>query len=144
VGNMRILFVCSGNMCRSPMAEGLARKILGSIVEAESAGTGAMNGRGAAKNAIEIMRSRFDIDLSKHRSRNVSDVALDDFDYIVPMDDDVADELRGTYPQISSRIMESWKIDDPFGGSLEAYGKTADEIQKRVEELSLHIRDKSA
>jgi ribose 5-phosphate isomerase B len=131
-------------MCRSPIAEGLARKMLGSIVEAESAGTGAMDGRGAAKNAIEIMRSQFGIDLSKHRSRNVSDVALDDFDYIVPMDDDVADDLRRTYPRISSRIMESWKIDDPFGRGLEAYERSADEIQKWVEELCLYLRDKSA
>jgi protein-tyrosine-phosphatase len=131
-------------MCRSPMAEALARKMLGSVVEAESAGTGAMNGRGAARNAIEIMRCRFGIDLSRHRSRNVSNVPMDDFDYIVPMDGDVADDLRTAYPQISSRIMESWKIDDPFGGGLEAYERSADEIQKRVEKLSLYVRDKSA
>ena len=140
---MRILFVCYGNVCRSPMAEGLARRMLGSLAEAESAGTGAMNGRGASENAIKIMRSRFGIDLSKHRSRSVSHVPMGDFDYIVPMDDSVADDLRGMYPQISARVMESWKIDDPFGKGLVAYERSVMEIQKRIEELCTHLKDKS-
>lgn len=141
---MRILFVCYGNICRSPMAEGLARKMLGSLAEAESAGTGAMNGRGASENAIEIMRSKFGIDLSKHRSRSVSHVPMGDFDYIVPMDDSVADELRVMYPQISARFMESWNIDDPFDNGLVAYERAAMEIQKKVEDLSVCLRDRSA
>ena len=141
---MRILFVCYGNICRSPMAEGLARKTLGSLAEAESAGTGATNGRGASENAIEIMRSRFGIDLSKHRSRNVSNVPVNDFDYVVPMDYSVADDLRAMHPQISAKVMKSWKIDDPFGKGLEVYNRSAEEIQKRVEELFVCLNDKSA
>ena len=142
-GSMRILFVCYGNVCRSPMAEGLARKMLGTLADAESAGTGAMNGRDASKDAIEIMRSRFGIDLSKHRSRRVSDVRMGDFDFIIPMDDSVANDLKGMYPQIRARIMESWKIDDPFGKGLAAYERSVMEIQKRIEELCIHLRDKS-
>ena len=141
-GSMRILFVCYGNVCRSPMAEGLARKMLGTVADAESAGTGAMNGRGASRDAIEIMRSRFGIDLSKHRSRRASDVRMSDFDFIVPMDDDVANDLNGMYPQIGARVMESWKIDDPFGKGSVAYERSVMEIQKRIEELCIHLRDK--
>jgi protein-tyrosine-phosphatase len=124
------------------MAEGLARKMLGNKAKAESAGTGAMNGRGASMNAIEIMRSRFGVDLSKHRSRNVSDVSLDDFDCLIPMDDSVAEDLREMYPQISGKVMESWKIDDPFGKGPEAYNASAKQIQKRVEELSAYLNHK--
>jgi protein-tyrosine-phosphatase len=125
------------------MAEGLARKMLGALADAESAGTGAMNGRDASKDAIEIMRSRFGIDLSKHRSRRVSDVRIGDFDYIIPMDDSVANDLKGTYPQIGARVVESWKKDDPFGKGLVAYERSVMEIQKRLEALRIHLRDKS-
>ena len=108
IGTVRVLFVCYGNVCRSPMAEGIARKMFGNLVEAESAGTGAMNGRAASPNAIEIVRSNFGVDLSRHRSRNVSEVPLDDFDYIVPMDDSVDEDLRGMYPKVSAKVMRSW------------------------------------
>jgi protein-tyrosine phosphatase len=125
------------------MAEGLARKMLGTLADAESAGTGAMNGRDASKGAIEIMRSRFDIDLSKHQSRRLSDVRMDDFDFIIPMDDSVANDLKGMYPQTGARVVQSWKIDDPFGKGLVAYERSLMEIQKRIEELCIHLRDKS-
>jgi protein-tyrosine phosphatase len=63
------------------MAEGLARKLLGNLVEAESAGVKAENGNPATEEAIQIMRSRFGVDLSKHRSRNVSALtSLEGFD----------------------------------------------------------------
>jgi len=145
VYGLRILFVCYGNTCRSPMAEGLARKMLGSTVEAESAGTGAENGDSSKEHAIEIMRSRFGIDISKHRSRNVSAVtSLDDVNYIVPMDDSVAHYLREVYPQISAKVMESWNIDDPYNKGLEAYERSVNQIEKRLEELSVYLRVKSA
>jgi protein-tyrosine-phosphatase len=140
---MRVLFVCYGNICRSPMAEGLAHKMLGRLAGAESAGTGAMDGRSASANAVEIMRSRFGVDLSKHRSRNVREVRLDDFDYIVPMDDSVAEDLKAMYPQISAKVMQSWRIDDPIGKGAEAYIGSAREIQRRLRELSAYLSDKS-
>jgi len=142
MGGMKILFVCSGNTCRSPMAEGLARKML--RIHAESTGICATSGEAAAENAIEVMRSRFGIDISAHRSRNVSELHLDDFDYIVPMDDDTASHLRRKHRDIDARLMESWKIRDPYDQDLEVYESRAKEIQKRVEELSDYLRDKSA
>jgi protein-tyrosine-phosphatase len=125
------------------MAEGLARKMLGRLAEVESAGTGAMDGRAASANAIEIMRSRFGVNLSEHRSRNVRDVRLDDFDCIVPMDDSVAEDLKGMYPQVSAKVMQSWRIDDPIGKGPKAYIGSAKEIQRRLRELSAYLSDKS-
>jgi len=69
---MRILFVCYANMCRSPMAEGLARKELQDLADVESAGTHTWSGS-AAPDAVAVMRSEFGIDISLHRSRNVRD-----------------------------------------------------------------------
>jgi protein-tyrosine-phosphatase len=72
------------------MCEGLARKMPRSRADVESAGTDA-NGSSANPHAIEIMRSRFGIDISSHRSRNVKDVSVDDFDYVVALDGSVSE-----------------------------------------------------
>ena len=84
-------------MCRSPMAEGLARKELQGFAEVESAGTNAW-GDSAAPEAIAIMRSKFGIDISSHRSRNVRDLKLEDFDRIIAMDSSVTESLMRAYP----------------------------------------------
>jgi protein-tyrosine-phosphatase len=123
------------------MAEGLARKMLASLAEAESTGTHAMRGKPAAKDAVEVMRSRFNIDISTHRCRNATDVPMDDFDYIVAMDESVADDLRRMCSQINARLMESWNIDDPIAGGLEAYERSAREIEKRIEKLAAELRE---
>jgi len=131
-GSMKILFVCSGNTCRSPMGEGLARKMLGSQTDGESAGTHPTRDR-AADEAVEVMRSRFGIDISSHRPRNVKDVSVEDFDYVVAMDSGVAGDLRRIYPSINARLI-SWDMHDPWGGGVEAYERAARESQKHVEE----------
>ncbi|MGA3405204.1 MAG: low molecular weight protein arginine phosphatase [Candidatus Bathyarchaeia archaeon] len=139
---MKILFVCSGNMCRSPMAEGLARKMLEEQADSESAGTHALDGTPATVEAITVMHSMFGIDISSHRSRNVKDVPLDDFDYIVPMDATVADDLRRDYPSITARLLNPWNIDDPFHRGAAVYERrTAREIQKHVAELPIILND---
>jgi protein-tyrosine-phosphatase len=138
---MRVLFVCSGNTCRSPMAEGLARKLLGNQADVESAGTHA-TGSGATVEAIDVMRSKFAIDISSHRSRNVKDIPVDDFDYIIPMDDAVADDLRSDYPSIGARLLGPWNVRDPFGRGTAAYERAAREIEKHVKELSVIVKDR--
>ena len=122
------------------MAEGLARKMLGTRTEVESAGTNAHGGR-ASSLAIEVMRSRFGIDISTHNSRNVKNVSVNDFDYVVAMDSMVADDLRSMYPNIDAKLI-SWNIDDPIGRGVEAYERSAREIHKRLEEFSGYIKEK--
>jgi arsenate reductase len=122
------------------MAEGLARKMLGTQTEVESAGTNA-HGGSASSLAIEVMRSRFGIDISTHKSRNVKTVAVNDFDYVVAMDDTVADDLRSMYPDINAKLI-SWNIDDPIGRGVEAYERSAREIHKQIEELSGYLKEK--
>jgi len=140
VTNMRILLVCYGNMCRSPMAEGIARKMLASQADVESAGTNAHSGN-ASSHAIEVMRASFGVDISSHKSRNVRDVPVNDFDYVIAMDSTVADDLRSMYPDINPRLI-TWEIDDPIGRGVEAYESSAREIQKHVEDFSAHLKDK--
>ena len=139
---MRIVFVCYANMCRSPMAEGLARKELQGLADVESAGTHAWSGS-ASSEAVAVMRSKFGVDISSHRSRNVRDVKLDDFDRIVAMDSDVCETLSGTYPSVRSKLI-SWEIVDPVGKGVEVYERSAKQILEHIRELHSCLRSESS
>ena len=66
VGDKRVLFVCGGNTCRSPMAVGFAQKIAKGVFDSESRGIYPC-GNSASDYAIAVMRSEFDIDISSHQ-----------------------------------------------------------------------------
>ena len=140
---MRILFVCAGNTCRSPMAEGVARKMLQDSVHVESAGTHAHVRDPPATNAVKTIRSKFGVDISSHRSRSVNDVHIETFDYVVPMADIIRDDLRAVFPDLGQKLLPSWGIDDPYGGDLYTYEVTADRIQEHVKELALFLKDRN-
>jgi len=137
---MKILFVCSGNTCRSPMAEGFAHIILATNVHVESAGTHAHVRDPPATNAVKTMRDQFGIDISSHRSRSVNDVHIEEFDYIVPMADDVRDDLKNSFPSLGEKLLPSWGIDDPYRGDLYTYEVTATRIQKHMEALAIFLK----
>jgi protein-tyrosine phosphatase len=137
---MRILFVCSGNTCRSPMAEGMAHRILGTGVHVESAGTHAHVRDPPAAAAVKTMHDKYGVDISSHRSRSVSDVHVEDFDYVVPMADNVREDLKESYPSLGEKLLPSWGIDDPYRGDMFTYEVTADRIQKHIEELSTFLK----
>jgi len=98
---MKILFACSGNTCRSPMAEGIAHKILGANIHVESAGTHAHVRDPPPVNAVKTMRDKFGVDIASHRSRSVNDVHIENFDYVVPMADDVHEDLKKSFPSLA-------------------------------------------
>ena len=140
---MKILFVCIGNTCRSPMAEGIARKIFGPSVQVESAGTDAHVRDPPAANAVKTMRDKFGVDISSHRSRSVNDVHVEDFDFVVPMDENEREELKENFPTLGDKLMPSWAIADPYRGDLHTYEETAANIQKHMKELySLITKEK--
>jgi arsenate reductase len=76
---LKVLFLCTGNSCRSQMAEGWARALKGDQVDAVSAG---IETHGLNPNAVRVMREA-GVDLSGHRSKTVDDLADLDFDYVV-------------------------------------------------------------
>ena len=137
---MKVLFVCSGNTCRSPMAEAIAHQILGANVYVESAGTHAHVRDPPSANAVKTMRDEFGVDISSHRSRSVNDVHIENFDYIVPMADDVHEYLRENFPGLGEKLMPSWGIEDPYRGDLWTYAETAARIQRHMKELSIFLK----
>lgn len=138
-----LLFVCTANICRSPMAEGLARRYAeerGWNVRVRSGGTMGLIGKPAAKNAVRALKE-INIDISEHRSQGVSDEMVDWADHILVMEMAHAIKLRKRHDSLASsdRILQlasfggMLEIGDPVGGWRWRFRKSRDEIRQCVE-----------
>jgi len=126
-----ILFVCYGNTCRSPMAEGLAKKLLPDHVDIQSAGLSPVF-EGAVEETVEIMKDESGVDISSHRTRSIVDVEPERFDYIIVLDAGVHEMLKYRYPRLLDRMI-LWDIPDPFGHDREAYERAAEKIRQLIQ-----------
>ncbi len=133
---MKILFVCTGNTCRSPMAEGLFKKIVSEKnienIECSSAGLFAMTGDDVTRNSVEAC-SRFGVDISSHRARRITSYILDETDKFVCMTKDHAVTLS-LYVPTEKIIVLGDGIPDPYGGNIEAYMICANSIKTSLTE----------
>ena len=101
-----LLFLCTGNSCRSQMAEGWARRLLGDFAEPYSAGT---EPRGLDPRAVQVMREA-GVDISSQRSKHVNVFADREFDYVITLCDSAA-EACPFFP-VKKRIVHR-AFDDP-------------------------------
>jgi arsenate reductase len=127
----RVLFLCTGNACRSQMAEGWLRHLAGERFEAASAGT---HPAGLNPGAVAAMRER-GVDISTHRSKSVAELAGEEFDYVITVCDR-AKESCPVFPRAARTL--HWSFDDPAAveGSPEerraAFRRVRDEIAARI------------
>ncbi len=119
----RILFVCSGNTCRSPMAAALFNSRGPKGWLAESAGMNASTGSSASKFAELVTWDAVGADLRWHRARHIRDVNFSLYDRIISLNG-----VRRGLPESAEII----NVQDPFGGSELRYRKTFDEIAKAL------------
>lgn len=139
----KILFVCVGNTCRSPMAAALFNKIAesnGLEVKSTSAGIMALPGQKAAQNAIWLM-SQKGIDLSHHRARLLEAETLDEGDLILVMEKahlDVIPESYKDHAYLLSQYASDAEEDifDPVGGDLPVYELCVSSIEKHLQNLA--------
>jgi len=130
--NIRVLFLCTGNSCRSQMAEGLLRQIGQGAVEVASAGT---EPKLVHPDAIRSMRE-IGIDISHHRSKGIGEVIGQRFDHVITVCDR-AKESCPIFPEASA--LDHWPFDDPATtkGSPEerkaVFRRVRDEIAERIQ-----------
>lgn len=127
----RLLFVCTGNTCRSPIAAALARD---EGLDAVSAGLEPPAGRHAAPNAVRALRTARGLDLSGHVPQSVDDVSLSAVDRIVAVTPAVARRLRSEHDIPEARLV-TWSIPDPYGGSRADYRWCVEQIAMALDDL---------
>jgi protein-tyrosine phosphatase len=151
---MRVLFVCMGNICRSPTAEGVFRQALhahGGSIEIDSAGTHDYHvGEPPDRRAIAAAQRR-GIDLSGLRARQVSDEDFARFDLVLAMDRDNLDLLQRRAPaQYQERIklvMEfapdayTREVPDPYYGGAKGFEEVLDLLEKAAQGLLREWRE---
>ncbi len=153
--NVKVLFVCMGNICRSPTAQGVFEKLvaesnLADVVQVDSAGTHAYHiGEKPDARASEAALRR-GIDLSRQRARRVSAEDFEKFDYVLAMDYSNLEALAGlSQPEHSPKLrlfleyapgLEMREVPDPYYGGATGFERVLDLIEQAAAGLLADIR----
>jgi RpiB/LacA/LacB family sugar-phosphate isomerase len=148
-----LLFVCTGNTCRSPMAAALTRRALGEQAgwRVVSAGIGAVNGQPPSRNALLAMQE-LGVDISSHRSQMLTQRLVDEADYIFGLTHGHVEAIAYLYPEAAEKTfvlrefdpaLEGYEqdISDPIGGPLEGYVQCREEIEQGVTRALAVLRE---
>ena len=142
---IKVLFICQGNTCRSPMAEALFNHLQpDACYMAGSAGLGAVEGQAASPQAVAVMKELYGIDLSGHRSRPVDLELLKTARLILTMEERQKQQLLLLAPELADRIQKLTEaagglpddVQDPFGCGLAQYRQTAATLKRLVRDFS--------
>jgi len=137
----RILIVCTGNICRSPMATGLLRQRLAkdgldSDVMVYSVGTWGLDGEPASEHAVQVMAER-GVDISDHRARTLQRYDVESADLILTMEERHRRSIFHAQPGMLRKVFlfsemagEHCDVEDPYGLSVEEYRRCADELER--------------
>jgi len=145
----KILLVCTGNTCRSPMAEGILKQMLKekniSHIEVNSAGVGASIGAPATPFSIDTTKT-FNIDIANHRAQRVNQemlrgadlilvMAAEHYFYIQQLDSGLSPKiyLLKTFP--SREMDDKYTIKDPLGGDEQVYQKCFYELEEQLRRI---------
>jgi protein-tyrosine-phosphatase len=131
---MRILFVCTGNTCRSPFAEAVARRAAPRGLEVGSAGIKASAAAAPTDSGIEAARD-LGLDLQRHRSRSLTPEMIARADLVVGMTRDQVRWIERHGGSGRARVLGGADVEDPFGGGPEAYARIYTRIEADVRAL---------
>ncbi len=139
---MRVLFVCTGNTCRSPMAEGIFNHIAKQNKSGHTAISAGIfpDGNGAHANAVTVLLE-MGIDISAHQSQGLSQLLIENADVIITMTKshksmvEQLPEAAGKVQTMGEYSGTGIDIADPFGGDLEQYRSCALDILQAVQRM---------
>jgi len=151
-----ILVVCTGNICRSPMGEGLLRAAIGKDphlrargLEVRSAGIHGWEAVPASALAVEVMRER-GVEISGHRSQPMSEGLAAWADLILTMTAAQRNWIQHAFPEADGKVMRlaeyagaAGDVDDPYGGNPEEYAQCADTLAALVPGVLARLRASS-
>ena len=138
-----VLVVCIGNICRSPMAEGLLRNVLPDT-KIVSAGLGALVGQPADPHAVAVMKD-LGLDISGHRAKQLSGGLAKQADLILVMDNAQRQEIQHLHPATTCRVfrlgeLNKFDVPDPYREARPAFENALELIQRGVEVWVPRIR----
>ncbi len=149
---MNILFVCTGNTCRSSMAEGIFRKLIEinsmENINVSSAGISAFEGDCANGKAVDVLAER-GIDIANHRARQLTEEIIGQSNLILTMTGGHKSVILSAFPQYSDRVYTlkeyaqaegNSDIADPYGLGYNDYARTADEIETYLKKIMDNIK----
>lgn len=146
---MKIMFICTGNICRSAMAEGMMKKLIKeNNIDAEvySCGIYAETGNGPTYNAQEAA-SEYGADISNHRATNIRDSKIEEMDIILCATISHKQSVLYLYPKLEGKVFtmkeyakldkngQDMNIKDPWGYDEFVYRKCASEIEECLEKI---------
>lgn len=146
---MKVMFICTGNICRSAMAEGILKKLVNDKkldIQVYSCGTYAETGDYATYNAIEAAKL-YDVDITNHRATNIRDSKIKDMDVILCATMSHKQTVLYMYPELEGKVYtmkeyagldkngQDLNISDPWGYDMNVYTNCIQEINLCIEKM---------
>jgi len=148
---LNIIFVCTGNTCRSPMAEGFMKKLTSddkTDYKISSRGIAVMGNTPASENSV-LASAEYGVDISSHVSSQLSGDGVKNAGIIVTVTQNHAELIKTAFPEYAQKVHSASEItgepgiSDPYGGSLEIYQKCAGQIMDLCRILYEKIRSEN-
>jgi len=145
---MKVMFICTGNICRSAMAHRMLEKKAkeeNKNIETYSCGVFAYNGDKSTEEAISVLKTIYNVDLTTHRATNIRNSNIEEMDVILCATTAHKNNVLNMYPELDGKVytMKEYvnypendlDINDPWGCSYETYKKCAKEIDECINKL---------
>jgi len=131
-GKIRVLFVCIGNACRSPMGEAIAKQDAGDVIEATSAGLYAM---GTIPEMTQTTLEKNGYSANGLWSKGLREIESADVDLVINLSGYERAQALEKFVQV-----ENWEVSDPYGADDATYQRIFEQIRGRVKELAQRLR----